>query len=194
MPLTSTTADIDGALSYLKQETDACWRATLEGAFKSTKFSLETCAPTSPDEYLWLSCELLPAQFGPIGFGVQRAAAVGLGHLLLSAKSRASEHDHHALHATTHLMGQLAASITRCLADRLNTTISAADCSPAPKAPDSPHHFTIPFAAGQTEGYLLTVSPSPNLLSAIAGSSFLGDGSTAVAAGSRMTPRNLELL
>jgi len=194
MSLISATAETEDALSYVEKETGACWQAALDAAFGSAGFALPAQdPPASPDECIWFGCDLTPAQFGRLEFGLDRITAVALGHLLLSARGRPSDHDHHALHATSHLIGQLAASLARNLKGRLNTSLEAADCSRTEKVPDSPNSFTVPFGAAQGKGRLLRVYPPPALVSALANPSFSA-ASTAVVPGSRGTPRNLDLL
>jgi flagellar motor switch protein FliN/FliY len=193
MSPTTVTTDTADVLGYLEEETAACWHVALESSFGSEGCALNIQdTPTSPED-CWFTCNFSPAQFGSLEFGLNRITAVALGHLLLSARGRSSEHDHHALHATTHLLGQLAATLARKLAARVNTTLAAADCSPAVNAPDAPHRFTVPFGDAQGRNHLLTVCPSPALLSALAKSTSPA-ANTAVVAGSRSTPRNLDLL
>ena len=193
MSLISATADTQGALRYLEEETGACWQAALDAAFGSAGLALPVQdPPASPDDRVWFTCDFSPAQFSGLTFGLDRIAATAIGHLLLSAKGRASEHDHHALHATAHLLGQLAASVARSLAARLDTEVVAKDCSPATGTADSPHHFTVPFGAAQGRTYSLIVCPSPSLLSALANSA--SGAGTAIVAGARGTPRNLDVL
>jgi flagellar motor switch protein FliN/FliY len=193
MSLTSVTTETEDALSYLQEEISACWQATLEAAFGPAGFTLNAGnASASPGETLWLKCDFSPAQFGSLKLGLDRSTALALGHLLLSAKGRASEHDHHALHATTHLMGQLTASLARSLTSRLNTAFALSDCSPS-EAPDSPQHFTTPFRDAQSGTHVLAVYPSPALLTTLANPS-ASTVDTAVIPSSRATPRNLELL
>ncbi len=190
----STTVAAEDALSYLEKEADACWQAALESAFGSAGYSLNVqTAPVSPENTFWSACDFSPSQIGSLKLGLDRTTAVALGHVLLSAKGRASEHDHHALHATTHLMGQFAALLARSLAARLNTALTAEDCTPASEAPDWPHGFTVPFGRTPNGDHLLRVHPSPALLSALAGASPAADSGSAIA-GSRGTPRNLDLL
>ncbi|HEX3681811.1 MAG TPA: flagellar motor switch protein FliN [Bryobacteraceae bacterium] len=194
MSLTSVEADKQDALGYLEEETDACWRATLEAAFGSASITLPAPdSSASPEDCAWFTCDFSPAQFGGLRFGLDRTTAHGIGHLLLSAKGRASEHDHHALHAITHLLGQLGTSLARSLAARLNTHLVAKDCSPAIDIAASPDRFTIPIGAAQGRNYSLIVCPLPSLVSAVANSSASAAG-TAVTAASRSAPRNLDVL
>jgi flagellar motor switch protein FliN len=194
MSLIPATADTQGALSYLEQETGACWQAALDASFGSAGFALPAQdPPTSPDDSVWFSCEFSPAQFGCLKFGLDRIAAIAMGHQLLSAKGRASEHDHHALHAATHLLGQLATSLAHSLTNRLNTNLVTKECSLATEPGVSPHHFTVPFGTAQGGNYSLIAWPSPALVSAVANSSVSAAG-TALTAASRGTPRSLDVL
>lgn len=193
MSPTPATADTQDVLSYLEQETGACWQAALDASF-GAGYTLPTQGqPASPDDCVWFSCEFYPAPYGCLKFGLDRIAAIAIGHQLLSAKGRASEHGHHALHAATHLLGQLATSLAHSLAGRLNTHLVTKECSLATEPGTSQHYFTVPFGAAQGGNYSLIACPSPSLVSALANSSASAAGSAVMAAG-RGTPRNLDVL
>ena len=109
------------------------------------------------------------------------------------AKGRPSQHDHHALHATAHLIGQCAAAIANRLSARLNAETAAADCEPRSEPPGWPDALEIPFPPAHGIGHSLSLRVSPALLFALAGVAAPGSGA-ALAAGSNSTPRNLDLL
>lgn len=191
MPLTSVTANLDEALGFAAQESGTCWKNALHAAFGPAGPPLNTPdASASPHDLLWFSCDFVPAQLGSVSFGLERATALELGRLLLISKGRASEHDHHAFYATSHLLGQVAALLARSLSIRLNSAIAAADCSPATDAPASPHRFRLPFGPAHDPNQTLTVSPSMALLSAFASP----PGPTAGLVPGGAAPRNLDLL
>jgi flagellar motor switch protein FliN len=194
MSLISATANADEALRFLEQEIGASWQAALEVTFGSDGFTLTASDwADSRNDQVWFSCDLLPAQFGCLKFGMDRGIAVELGHLLLSAKGRPSEHAHHALHATSHVIRQVAASLARSLSALLETAVTSSDCTPEVEAPDSQPHVPVPFRDRQGSTYLLTVCPSPDLVSALA-AQLSCEPSTAVVPNSRATARNLDLL
>jgi flagellar motor switch protein FliN len=183
-----------GALSYLSKEAAACWQMALEGAFGSAGFRVETPANSAAtDDSIWFSCDFKPEHFGSIGFGLDRASALALGYRLLSAKGRPSNHDHHALHATTHLMGQFAALLAASVAARLKTAVTSEDCLEGRERPASPESFEVPFPEAYGENLVLTVCPSPELLSALINPSAPAENN-ALVAGSQTAPRNLDLL
>lgn len=183
-----------GALSHLSEQAAVCWQVALEGAFGSAGFSLETPANrASTDDSLWFCCDLKPQHFGGIGFGLDRASALALGYRLLSAKGRPSDHDHHALHATTHLMGQFAALVAASVAARLNTAVTSEECLQASERPASPESFEVPFPPAYGENHVLTVCPSSELFSALTDASAPA-GNNARLAEPQTAPRNLDLL
>jgi flagellar motor switch protein FliN len=196
VPATTNTAD---ALSYLEQEAAAGWRASLEDAFGSEGCALNAAGEAaSTDASVWFACQftaerIIAAGCGGIAFGLDRATAIVLGHLLLSAKGRASEHDHHALHATNHLVSQFATLLARSVSARLNTPVSAADCSSMTERPGSPHAFELAFPPAYGSGRFLIVCPSVELVSVLSNPSSATAASDLVPS-SHTTPRNLELL
>jgi flagellar motor switch protein FliN len=142
---------------------------------------------------LWFACDFAPAHLGAIAFGLDAPSALALGYRLLAVKGRPSRHDHHALHAAAHLIGQCAASLAKRLSARLAAEIAAAECRPEGERPAWPDAFEVPFPPARGAGHSLSVYASPALLSAVAEPAALGS-STAIAAGSKSTPRNLDLL
>lgn len=193
MSKTGGTTDT-GALSYLSEQATACWQMALEGAFGSAGFTLEPPATsTSGEDSMWFCCDFKPEHFGSIGFGLRRASALAVGYRLLSAKGRPSDHDHHALHATTHLMGQFAALLAARVSARLKIALTSADCLQGIAGPASPESFEVPFPPVYGQNHVLKVCPSAELRSALINSSGRADNS-ALVTGSQTAARNLDLL
>lgn len=192
--MTSTLPQSQEALAYLKNEVCADWKSILDGAFGSSAFPLLAPAPTaSTEDRLWFAYSFAPVRFGSVTFVLARSTALALGHRLLAAKGRASEHEHHAIHAMGHLMSQLATSLARRLSSRLNTPVESAESADSKDAPVSADEFAIAFASAENESHLLTVSPSTVLIAALA-DAFSSASTTALAPGSFPAPRNLDLL
>lgn len=191
MPLTPPTPTQDEALAFLAERSEACWKSALQAVFGPSGPALEAWdGAAAENDCLWFSCEFTPAQLGPLWFGLDRASALELGRLLLVSRARASEHEHHALYATGHLLGQLASSLARSLSTRLNADISAGDCTVAQDPPASGHHVQLPFGSLQPPSRNLTVHFPPALVAAIASPA----ASSAALVPASAMPRNLDLL
>lgn len=193
MPQALDTGDKAEALSYLQEQAAACWQAALEGAFGSADLAPHGPAADRAEDMLWFGCDFAPAHLGAIAFGFDASSALALGYRLLSAKARPSPHDHHALHATAHLIGQCAALIAKSLSARLNAEVAACDCQQQNERPEWPDAFEIPFPPAYGARYFLSGCASPALLSALADAA-TPNSTTALPAGSNATPRNLDLL
>jgi flagellar motor switch protein FliN len=193
MSQTLDAANTADALSYLEEQARDCWQAALEGAFGPEGYALDAPAAGAAEDIVWFACDFAPAHWGAIAFGLDASNALALGYQLLAAKGRPSQHDHHALHATAHLIGQCAASIAKRLSARLNTEVAAADCRQQTARPVWAGAFKAPFPPAQGAGHFLSVCVSPELLCAFTDAVAPGS-STALAAASNPTSRNLDVL
>jgi flagellar motor switch protein FliN/FliY len=115
-----------------------------------------------------------------------------LGHRLLSAKSRASDHEHHAIHATSHLIGQLTASLATTLSDKLKTAVGSAESLNAGEISASAYTFAVAFREMEQDPEFLFIRPSSELLCLLDSASSISVVSDPSASPS--TTRNLELL
>jgi flagellar motor switch protein FliN len=155
------------ALAYLQREAAACWGDILDRAFGSTGFDPEVLdMPAASEDCLWLGYDLTPAELGCVVFGLRQDIAVALGHGLLRAKGRASEHDHHAIHATNHVMTQLADGLAAGLSSHLKTKVAVAEPRDA-EQPAASHSFTVPFPGTANDKISLKVCPAPELIGAL---------------------------
>jgi flagellar motor switch protein FliN/FliY len=188
------TANTTEALSFLGEQAAAGWQAALEGAFASEGFMQDAAAGAeTAEDVVWFACELAPAQLGALFFGLDASVARAAGYRLLSAKGRPSPHEHHALHAAAHLIGQCAASIAKGLSARLNAEITAGDCRLGSERPPSSELFNVPFPPAYGGGHSLFVCASSALLLALADESAPA-ANTALTVASQTSSRNLDLL
>lgn len=162
----SRTSDIVETHSVLaKVEEAVCeeWKKLLNAAFESTSFTAaRSAAAARADDGEWFGYDFPPGQFGSIYFGLDRSAAVALGHRLLEAKRRTSEHEHHALHATGHLLKQLAESVARSLSARLNPQLECRESpTPKPESLASLEAFGVEFSDGDNNPQLLRCAVAP---------------------------------
>jgi flagellar motor switch protein FliN len=180
-------------LSYIETETAACWRKILDDHFRSLIFDFEVGEASSDVENcLWFEYSFTPAELGWIDLSLGRTIAVALGHRLLSVKGRPSEHDHHAIHATAHLLSQLASSLASSFSARLQTAVASTRSAELENPSASAHSFIVPFPGASNDKLLLTVCLSAELiqgLSAAPSQSTLPD-----APSSHSPSRNLDLL
>ena len=190
--LISSTAQ--EALAYLQKEVRGAWKDILDRSFGSTAFTLiASILQTSPEDPLCFSYAFVPAQFGSVTFTLERSVALSLGYRLLAVKGRASEHDHHAVYAISHLMNQLASSLSDTVSSRLNTNIQATELPEPVDAPPSPDDIALTFSGTENDTYMVTVSPCSVLLAAFADPS-PPPLSGAAGASALPAPRNLDLL
>ncbi len=185
----------EDTIQALTSELHACANKVLNRAFGPDTFVIsgsEQADPAEPNECLWAEYEFTP-ELGRAAFGLERSAALELGHRLLRAKKRASEHDHHALHATKHLMGQIADELATSLASRLNAGVESADLPDG----ENPGSFaaSVPLAlADENRGssYVLFVRPSAEFLAVFSGPASDSNRNSAPAPASSL--RNLDVL
>jgi flagellar motor switch protein FliN/FliY len=192
MPQTLGPANTE-TLNFLAEQAAACWQAALEGGFGSDGFALQPPGADAADDVLWFACDFAPAHVGAIAFGLNASDALALGYRLLAAKGRPSQHDHHALHATAHLIAQCGGSFANRLSARLNLEVAAADCQPQSERPAWPDAFEVPFPPAYGAGHFLSMCASPALLLAFTDAA-APDSIAAIAAGPNSTPRNLDVL
>jgi flagellar motor switch protein FliN len=182
----------DDALAYLQAEIAACWNNVFDAAFGSAAVHPEALDTSADSENcVWFHYDFTPPALAGIAFELERTTAVALGHRVLSAKGRASEHEHHAIHATHHLITQLAACLAASFSSRLNTNVTSAE-SPDEGPSSSPHSFTVAFPGGSSGKASLTVCPSQELIDGLGNP----DSRSAVcdASASHARSRNLDLL
>jgi flagellar motor switch protein FliN len=173
-------ADIRGALEEI-----------LKNTFGSASFARQSGPlPANSEDCVWFAFDSQPLRFGSIYFGAARPIAVALGHALLDARRRASEHEHHALHAFGHLMNRLAAATGQSLSVRLNLPLEFEESASNGEPSTSFETFALEFSAGESGTGLLSCAVSPATVEALAGCTSV----PAVASRSALSSQNLDLL
>jgi flagellar motor switch protein FliN/FliY len=163
MSKNSNTVEPHNVLSYIEEAVCEEWKKLLNAAFESTLFTATRCtAPAAPEGSEWFGYDFVPVQFGSVYFGSDHSTAVALGRRLLEAKRRTSEHEHHALHATGHLMKQLAESVSKNLSGRLSLQLECQESSTSnPESVASLETFAVQFSEGENRTHLLRYAVVP---------------------------------
>lgn len=198
MSKTSSAPQADQAIEYLQSEAQGCCQEVFGRAFGPGAVAVAAGESSAePADCLWIAYQFPPAP-GQIAFGLDRAAAIELGHRMLQAKHRPSEHDHHALHAIQHLTSRLAAELARALGSRLDTKFDSVESAESEESIPSAHVFALSLKHLQQASYALLIRVSNELAAALSQpGSALSPAASASPANSfeaRSTPRNLDLL
>ena len=193
-----TAPQADQAIEYWESEAQASCKRVFERAFGPHTFAIAAAESSAePGDCIWTTYNFPPAP-GQITFGLDRAAAIALGHRILEAKHRTSEHDHHALHAIHHLNSQVAAELASALGSRLGTKLGSIEPASAEESLPSAHDFALSLEHPRHGRHLLLIRLSRELIGSFSQSGALlseADLAPAVnAIESRCTPRNLDLL
>ena len=195
MPNNSNTVEKQNVLAYVEEAMCEEWKNLLNAAFEGTVFSTVRCAaPAAVEDSEWFGYDFVPGQFGSIYFGSDRSTAVALGHRLLEAKRRTSEHEHHALHATGHLMKQLAESVARNVSARLNVPLECNESAgPDPESLASLESFGVEFSDAENNTHLLRCAVAPATVTGVEEASSSASTS-ALASRAAVPAQNLDLL
>lgn len=162
-----TAPQTDDPASYLEAEARECCKKVFDRAFGSNAVVIGDPEQTGePDGCLWFRYDFIPNLGGAL-FGLERTVAIELGRRLLSAKGRASEHDHHAIHAVNHLANQLAAELAASLASRLATDVTSAESLDDSDLIPPGHTFLLTFESAELGSHSLFVRASAELIAAL---------------------------
>lgn len=189
-----TAPRTDEAIRSLSSELQACVRKVFDRTFGPDAFVLGAIEHVSEaaeaSDALWAAYEFTP-DAGCAAFGLEHAVAIELGHRLLRAKARASEHDHHAIHAINHVMGQIAAEFAMSLASNLETAIDSADAPDRGDPVSFAHTLSLPLSE-INRNHVLLIRVSAELVAAFSGVTCGENPQSAPAAASSL--RNLDML
>jgi flagellar motor switch protein FliN/FliY len=194
MPQPSTTDQTDTGLAYIEAAICASLKKILDNAFGSNVCSATACAePSTAEDRVWFTFDFVPAQFGSISFGADRSSAIALGHRLLANKRRASEHDHHALHATGHLLNLLAASLAEGFSQRANVRLDYRQSAESEQPPAPVANLAVEFSTGEHGSGVLSCAISAATTAAL---DHIDSSASIAALASRPAPapQNLDLL
>lgn len=161
-----TTPEAGESIAALKFETQAICQKVFGQAFGATAVHITTMedAGTPSDDCIWVGYNFTPTA-GCIWLGLDRNAATALGHQILAAKRRPSQHDHHALHAVRHLLSQVTAEMAAVLAARAGGEIGSMEILETEEPVPTASSFALAIESGETTAQMF-IRPSEELASA----------------------------
>lgn len=193
-----TSAQISETLAFVEQQAKQSLTASLAAMLGDDSLQAEnTIAQAGLDDLLWFQQEFVLPESGQIFLGLERAAALAIGHKLLAASGLEGEDDETALGTFQEVLGQVGGALASSFSVRLKKDVSAGKLSQ--QAPPSPAANTIGIqlrTSSQALGTVL-VFPALSLLNALVVQSPEGTKVPAVASVPSAPPpntRNLDLL
>lgn len=193
-----TSAQIAETLVFVEQEIKRSLAASLSAMLGDESLKVEkSTAQAALNDLLWFQQEFLFPEPGQIFLGLERTAALAIGHKLLAANGLEGEDDETSLGTFQEVLGQVGGALASSFSVRLKRDVSAGKLNQ--QAPPSPAANTISLelrTAGEGLGTVL-VHPAHTILNPLVSPAVeevkLATITPAVA-GTAPNTRNLDLL
>lgn len=157
-----TSAQIQETLAFIEQEAKQALIASLSAMLGDDSLQAEkSAAQAALNGPLWFQQEFLFPDAGQMFFGLERDAALAIGHKLLAASGLEGENDETALGTFQEMLGQVGGALASSFSARLKRDVSAGRLSQ--QAPETPSANTISIYLKSFSGELGTVLVFPAL-------------------------------